>query len=173
MVADFGDKIINAEGIKNMLHSTFDSEEAYVNASPMLSKLFGMYGYSFTLGKTKAKGEAMGYPTDITCFTTINKEDSKEDEEVAYTGDYSLVSVSKTVIPATDAMKLGIGNVKQTLSEDALKNIDEQEIMEKAKNMKDFFNGWPKHYGEEIIVEFNDQQTITSTEIEWSNYHWQ
>lgn len=81
-------------------------------------------------------------------------------------------------------MKLGIGNVKQTLSEDALKNIDEQEIMEKAKNMKDlsrtdtekysyFFNGWPKHYGEEIIVEFNDQQTITSTEIEWSNYHWQ
>lgn len=184
MVADFGDKIFNAEGIKNMLHSTFDSEEAYVNASPMLSKLFGMYGYSLTLGKTKAKGETMGYPTDITCFTTINKEDSKEDEEVAYAGDYSLVSVSKTVIPATDAMKLGIGNVKQTLSEDALKNIDEQKIMEQAKNMKDlsrtdtevysyFFNGWPKHYGEEIIVEFNDQQTITSTEIEWSNYHWQ
>lgn len=184
MIADFGEKFFSAEGLKNLLHTTFDSEEAYVNASPMLSKAFGLYGYSFTLGKSKAKGETMGYPTDITYATDICKEDSKEDEELSYTGDYTFASVSKTTIPATAAMKLGLGNVKQTLSEDLTKNIDEQKVLEEAKGMKNlsmtdnevfsfFFNGWPKYYGEEKIVEFNDQKTITSTEIEWTDFHWQ
>ena len=30
-----------------------------------------------------------------------------------------------------------------------------------------------EYYGEEKIVEFNNQKTITSTEIEWTNFHWQ
>lgn len=184
MMDDFGEQILSADGIRNLLHATFDSEEAYVNASPMLSKAFGLFGYSFNLGKSEAKGETMGYPTDITYATDVCTEDSKEGEELSYAGDYSFVSVSKTTIPATEAMKFGIGNVKQAYSEDITKNFDEQKILEEAKGMKDlsitdnevfsfFFNGWPKYYGEEKIVEFNNQKTITSTEIEWTNFHWQ
>ena len=183
-MADFGEKIFSAEGLKKLLHATFDTEEAYVNASPMLSKAFGLFGYSFNLGKSEAKGETMGYPTDITYATDISKEDSKEGEELGYAGDYTFASVSKTTIPATEVMKLGYGDVKQTLSEDITKNFDEQKILEVAKDMKDlfmtdneiysfFFNGWPKYYGEEKIVEFNNQKTVTSTEIEWTNFRWQ
>ena len=184
---DFEDNIISVSGLITMFNSMTNTEEAIINATTITTKLFSLYGTTFTLGETKAKGETLGYPTDITAQTSVHNTSSKKgDSDLFYEGDYDIQTVSLTKMPLTKLTDIGLDMAKQTMTESSGSKIDEvkSQLLEETKGLGDatiivnenysyFLNGWPKYISEEKIISIPQGKVITSTEIDWTDFHWQ
>ena len=184
---DLNENIINVPGLITMFNSMTNSEEAIMNATTITTKLFSLHGTSFDLGETKVKGESLGYPTDITAHTSIHETSSKKgDPDVFYEGDYDIKTVSLTKMPFSKLADMGLDVAKQTMTDSSASKIDEaksaiKEVFDDVKdvtitvneNYSYFLNGWPKYISEVKIVDLTKAISVTSTEIEWTNFHWQ
>lgn len=182
---EIDENIISIPGMIAMFNNLTNTEEN-IRKTTSISKMFSIYGFSFALGNNKDTSETLGHPTDVTFDVSVTESNSKEDEELAYEGDYMIKTISVTKMPTTELVNIGLDLSKQTTTSIGSENIDKnkQAIDEAAKGFGDatitvnefysyFYNGWPKYIGEEKIVDFNAAKIITTSEIEWINFRWQ
>ncbi len=183
---EIDENVINIPALIVSFNTQTDSEQAIAENTLITSRLFALFGKSLTLGEIKAKDETLGHPTDVTFNTYIVESDSGEDDpELAYAGDYGIKTQSVTKLPATELTDLGLDAVKQTLTDESASKIEnvKSEIKNAAKDFGEatitvneeysyFFNGWPKYFCEEKIVDITDAHVVSLMEIEWTRTHW-
>ena len=183
---EIDENVINIPALIVSFNTQTDSEQAIAENTLITSRLFALFGKSLTLGEIKAKDETLGHPTDVTFNTYIVESDSGEDDpELAYAGDYGIKTQSVAKLPATELTDLGLDAVKQTLTDESASKIEnvKSEIKNAAKDFGEatitvneeysyFFNGWPKYFCEEKIVDITDAHVVSLMEIEWTRTHW-
>ena len=170
-----------AEG---MLQLQFSTEKGIRESYEELDNLFGLHGNLFDVGDKELDSEENGYPQHIVARIGYIVVD---DEEQDFDGDYAILSQSTTLIPVEDVIDLGIGAVSMMMSDmvsdslevmrdaliDSLKAAMPQGVEMKVNEYYEFFfNGWPKEYYYEKIIDTGLGKDVETRHSEWISRHW-
>ncbi len=178
------DSIMPRKSLENVLSLHFSTKEGISNCYEELENLFGLHGSTFDIGDKEVDTEEEGYPQHVSVkigYTAI------EDEENDFDGDYAISTQSTTTIPFEDVVDLGMSLVSliSDMASDSLDMVRDQALDSLKTTMPQgqgveikensyigyFFNGWPKEYYYEKIMDLGDDKRGESTSIEWIRRH--